>query len=192
LAVTLSKGVAALRYDPDKHHRQSIRLKGFDYSTAGAYLITLCVQQRECLFGEVVQGSLQANHAGRMVERWWTELATKFSSLALDESIVMPNHLHGVLFLRETGAPRLGEVMDWFKTMTTNDYIRSVKTLGWRSFPGRLWQRGYFDRVIRNQEELERIRQYIHRNPLQWLQDSENPENPRTRQEKTPPPRAAT
>jgi REP element-mobilizing transposase RayT len=173
----------ALRYDPDQHHRRSIRLKGYDYSRAGAYFITLCIQQRECLLGEVADRILRHNDAGRMVERWWKELAHKFPGLSLDESVVMPNHLHGILFLQqrqeaqlsEVSSPSLGSIMDWFKTMTMNEYIRGVKEYGWKSFPRRFWQRGYFDRVIRDQNELQAIREYIRLNPSQWPQDEENP-----------------
>jgi len=171
------------RYDPDKHHRRSIRLKGYDYSRAGAYFITLCVEQRECLFGEIIDGAMQVNDPGRMVERWWAELIEKYPSLVLDEMIVMPNHLHGVLFSngdrRSSSSGEsdltLGAIVNWFKTMTTNEYIRGVKSLGWRSFYGRLWQRDYHDRVIRTEEELHAIREYVRQNPSQWASDAENP-----------------
>jgi putative transposase len=181
-------GPANLRYDPDQHHRQSIRLKGYDYSRAGAYFITVCVQQRESLFGEILDGVMKVNPAGQMVERWWRELPRKFPSLVIDDSIVMPNHFHGVLFLNGAqtseasgSALPVGNTMDWFKTMTTNEYIRGVKELGWRTFPRRLWQRDYFDRIIRDLEELTRIRQYIRQNPAQWDEDPENPAADRNR-----------
>jgi REP-associated tyrosine transposase len=171
------------RYDPDKHHRRSIRLKGYDYSRTGAYFITLCVEQRDCLFGEIIDSAMKLHEPGRMVQRWWDELIKKFPSLTLDEMVIMPNHLHGILF--STGGRRspsagkmnlaLGDVVEWFKTMTTNEYIRGVKGLGWRCFPGRLWQRDYFERVIRNEEELQAIREYIRQNPAQWASDAENP-----------------
>lgn len=180
-----------MRYDPDKHHRRSIRLKGYDYSRPGAYFITICTQQRECLFGEVVDHAMQHNDAGRMVERWWGELTKKFPSAVLDTSVVMPNHLHGILFLKSVtqtsgetigagekpsrGSPTLGTVLDWLKTMTTNEYIRGVRHLAWKSFPGRLWQRDYHDYVIRSEEELESIREYIQQNPARWAWDTENP-----------------
>ncbi|HTG34847.1 MAG TPA: transposase [Thermoanaerobaculia bacterium] len=170
-----------MRYDPDKHHRQSIRLKGYDYSLSGAYFVTLCVQHRECLFGDVIGVILQANDAGQMVERWWRELTRKFPTVSMDEFVVMPNHLHGVLILQRSQVSQgsesspLGTVMDWFKTMTTNEYIRGVKNHGWKNFPRRLWQRDYFDRIIRDQNEIEMIREYIRRNPSQWSQDPENP-----------------
>ena len=117
---------------------------------------------------------MQLNDPGRMVKRWWDELIKKFPSLTLDEMVIMPNHLHGILFSGKTNLA-LGDAIEWFKTMTTNEYIRGVKGLGWRCFPGRLWQRDYFERVIRNEEELHAIREYIRQNPAQWASDSENP-----------------
>ena len=181
-----------MRYDPDKHHRRSIRLRGYDYSRAGAYFVTLCAQQRECLFGEVVDGKMRPNDAGRMIQGWWGELTKKFPSVALDDLIVMPNHLHGILFIKpitqipggaiaagekapSNGRLTLGTMMDWLKTMTTNEYIRGVRNSAWRSFPGRLWQRDYHDHIVREDEELKSIREYIRQNPARWAWDRENP-----------------
>lgn len=197
-----------MTYDPDRHNRRSIRLKGYDYAQAGAYFVTICTQDRECLFGEIAAGEMELSDAGRMVERWWTKLTKKFPLAEIGEFIVMPNHFHGIVMLvgaapcgrpgRETvlevpsggrsqrhdqpgtghphgGAPTLGDLVDWFKTMTTNDYIRGVKQRGWVSFPGKLWQRNYHEHIIRNEDELSRIREYIVNNPLQWAVDRENP-----------------
>jgi len=168
-----------LRYNPDKHHRRSIRLKGYDYSRAGAYFVTICIQERECLFGEVIDGEMHLNDAGRMIECWLGELTKKFPSVVLDDSIVMPNHLHGIIFLKSItqtpDRPTLGDTMDWFKTMTTNEYIRKVRHSGWRGFPGRLWQRDFHDHIIRDEEELKSIREYIRQNPVRWAWDRENP-----------------
>jgi putative transposase len=168
-----------MRYDPDKHHRRSLRLKHYDYSRAGSYFITICTEERQCLFGEVVDSIMNSNDPGQMIRRWWDKLPSKFSALGLDEAVVMPNHLHGILMLRTAhaveSAPTLGDVMDWLKTMTTNEYIRGVKGLGWRGFSGRLWQRDYFEHIIRDEEELRRVREYIRSNPAQWALDAENP-----------------
>ena len=86
-------------YNPDIHHRKSIRLREFDYSSQGAYYVTMCVQHRLCLIGEVLHGDMNANDAGRMVEKWWAELPRKFPSVQTDAFIVMPNHIHGIIFL---------------------------------------------------------------------------------------------
>ncbi|GBC99978.1 hypothetical protein HRbin17_02511 [bacterium HR17] len=185
-----------MRYDPEKHHRRSIRLKGYDYSREGAYFVTICTQDRLCLFGEVVEGEMRLNDAGQMVERWWVELNRKFPGVRTDEYIIMPNHFHGIIVIvgadpcvchddemvahanqmgTHAGAP-LPKIIQWFKTMTTNEYIRGVKQSGWTPFRRRLWQRNYYEHIIRNEDSLNRIRHYIATNPLRWHLDRENPE----------------
>jgi len=176
-------------------HRRSIRLRGYDYSQAGAYFVTVCAQNREFLFGDIVDGEMQLNGAGRMVEQWWAELNNKSPLIETDEYVIMPNHFHGIIILvgadlrvrphsgglrvrphsgAHAGAP-LPTIIQWFKTMTTNEYIRGVKTSGWAPFPGKLWQRNYYEHIIRNDDELTRIREYIVNNPAQWEMDRENP-----------------
>ena len=88
-----------MKYDPSRHHRRSIRLKGYDYSQAGAYFITLCAQDRECLFGEVVDGEMRLNDAGRMIESVWNEIPLFYPGVDIDEFAVMPNHVHGIVIL---------------------------------------------------------------------------------------------
>jgi len=160
-----------------EHYRRSIRLQGYDYSQVGAYFVTVCVQNRKCLLGDILKDEMRLNDAGRMVERWWVELGNKFPSFELDEYVVMPNHFHGIIIIvgADLCVRPIPEIVQWFKTMTTNEYIRSVKSLGWIPFNARLWQRNYYERVIRNEEEMCRIRQYIADNPAQWTHDRENP-----------------
>ena len=176
-----------------RHNRRSIRLRGYDYSQAGAYFVTVCAHDRMCLFGEIMDGKMHLNDAGRMVEKWWLALNRKFSTMETDEYIVMPNHFHGIVVIvgadlcvcpvpvgahagvgAHTGAP-LPAIIQWFKTMTTNEYIRGVKTSGWLPFTGKLWQRNYYEHIIRNEESLNHIREYIANNPMQWELDRENP-----------------
>lgn len=88
-----------MKYDPDKHHRKSIRLKGYDYSRAGAYFVTICVQNRECLFGEIRNGKMLLNDFGKIIDHHWQKIPTHFENAALDEYVIMPNHFHGVLWL---------------------------------------------------------------------------------------------
>ena len=95
-----------MKYDPDRHHRRSIRLKGYDYSQAGVYFVSVCTQNRECLFGAIVGGEMVLNHAGRMVETVWDRLARRFPDIELDESIILPNHIHGIITI--VGAPLVG------------------------------------------------------------------------------------
>src|SRR3989304_1467169 len=90
-----------MKYDPDKHHRRSIRLKGYDYTQPGAYFVTVVTWQRECLFGEVVGGEMRLSATGSLVENEWRRLVVRFEQVVLDEFIVMPNHVHGILFIVE-------------------------------------------------------------------------------------------
>jgi len=150
---------------------------------------------------------MRLNEAGKMVDFWWRETARHFPSVEIDQYVVMPNHLHGILIIHmgghigpplrdgsakgddlgtHTGPPlrdvSIGsplasviDVIQWFKTMTTNAYIRAVNQHGWPRFDGKLWQRGFHDHVIRTEEDLNRIRAYILYNPSQWRADAENP-----------------
>jgi putative transposase len=186
-----------MKYDPNIHHRRSIRLANYDYSSPGAYFITLCTCRHEQVFGEIVAGRMLQNHAGFMVERWWLEIEKKFLSAKIDSYVVMPNHFHGAVVIEDSEAsansdvgadlrvcprkggghirPSLPSVVQWFKTMTTNEYIRDAKEQGRILFQGKLWQRDYFEHVIRNEEALNEIRQYIGRNPSMWDEDPDNP-----------------
>jgi REP element-mobilizing transposase RayT len=138
-------------------------------------LVTVCVQHHRCLFGEVVDGELSRNAAGQMVAYWWQQLPHKFEDMRLDACVVMPNHCHGIIVLQRdestTAQTALPDVMHWFKTMTTNAYIRGVKNDGWSRFDGKLWQRSYHDHIVRSADDLTRIRAYIANNPAQWATD---------------------
>jgi REP element-mobilizing transposase RayT len=182
------------RYNPNIHHRKSIRLKGYDYAQAGLYFITICVQNRVCLFGDIHNGEMILNDAGRMVGKWYDELENKFPDIRCHEMVVMPNHFHCIIENIGTvradlrvcpdannantnpikgehmGSP-LHRVVQWFKTMTTNEYIRGVKTLGWQPFNGKLWQRNYYEHIIRNEQSYKNISNYIINNPAKWQDD---------------------
>ncbi len=163
-----------MSFDPDIHHRRSIRLKEYDYSLPGAYFVTICTKNRECLFGHIRNNAMVLNEAGRMIERWWQELPRKFPMIDMDAHVIMPNHLHGIIAIVGAAlrgrperpdskegqphrvAPTLGIMIDWLKTMTTNEYIRGVRQYQWHPFPGKLWQRNYYEHVIRNEHEWTR------------------------------------
>jgi REP-associated tyrosine transposase len=186
----------------DERGRKLLRLPEYDYSTPGGYFVTIVTQHRLCLFGDALDDQPMPNPAGAMIRRWWDELPAKFPSVDLDEFIVMPNHVHGVIILNAAddgehsaaavatdegghvgpplhqGNPSLSAVVQWFKTMTTNEYIHGVRELGWAPFPGRLWQRNYYEHVVRSQRDLDAIRKYIQENPGFWPQDEENPARP--------------
>lgn len=223
--------------NPNFHNRRSIRLKGYDYSQSGLYFITLCVQNRERLFGEIVGANVGAilrdrpenndstnkddhagsprqqrrrmilNDAGKMVEKWYAELENKYPNIRCHEMMVMPNHFHCIIGITDSvvpewdrpdmvvperdaqvGAPlrgrpddygpnnkkynpTIGRIVGWFKTMTTNEYIRGVKTAGWKRFNGKLWQRDYWEHIIRDEDEYFRIANYIIHNPEKWDED---------------------
>ncbi len=164
----------------EKPRRRSPRLQGYDYSQNGAYFVTICTQHRVCLFGEVVDGEMRLNDAGRMVELWWLKLPGKFPEVDIDLFVVMPNHFHGIVVLGTTGpvsAP-LYTHLQWFKTMTTNAYIRGVKERDWETFPGKLWQRSFHDHIIRSEKELNTVREYILDNPARWEDDTFHPAKP--------------
>ena len=157
--------------------RKSLRLGTWDYSRPGAYFVTICTHHKV--------GYFAADDVREMITQWWSELEGKFDGLQIDEFIVMPNHFHGILWICSEEVGRddclspsrsgvqkgiarsqmtLGEIVHWFKTMTTNAYIRGVQERGWRRYDRRLWQRGYYDRIIRNEKELRSIRLYIQSN----------------------------
>jgi putative transposase len=163
--------------NPAPRGRRSLRLRGYDYAKGGAYFVTICTQDRACLFGEVSAGSIRLNQSGRQIAMLWESLASRFSGVEIDLFVVMPNHQHGILVLPdvEAMATRLGDVAGAFKSMTTVDYIRGVKAKGWPKFRWKLWQRNYYEHVVRDETELNRIRQYIDDNPAQWEFDDENP-----------------
>ena len=164
-------------FDRGVHHRRTIRLPGYDYAGSGAYFVTVVTQGRAQLLGSVVDGMLRMSDAGRMIERWWHSVPERYESAEIDEFIVMPNHVHGVIFLREADRLMpLAQAIRWFKTITTNEYIRSVEEHNWPRFDRRLWQRNYFERIIRNEGELQAIRNYILDNPRKWAEDKENPD----------------
>jgi putative transposase len=173
--------------------RKNLRLSGYDYSKEGAYFITICTQGLICLFGEIKNQKMHLNQAGRMVQKWWDELNNKFRELKTDEFIVMPNHIHGIILVGADLCVRpglsfekavqsekrktLSQVIQWFKTMTTNDYLNGIKEGNWEPYTGKLWQRNYFDHIIRNEKALNNIRKYIVNNPRHWNSDKENPKN---------------
>jgi putative transposase len=190
-----------MKYDPDRHHRQSIRLRGYDYTQAGAYFVTIVVRDRECLLGDIIDGEMHLNDYGRIVAAEWQKIPTRFPHVTTDTSIVMPNHLHGIIVIggrrgeasaagqagqhdiagggfaptlpRPTGttAGSLGAMVQNFKSTST----RVVNVL--RQTPGLpLWQRNYFERIVRGERELNRIRAYIVNNPLKWALDTEHPD----------------
>ncbi len=198
-----------MTYNPDIHHRRSIRLKGYDYTKAGAYFVTLCTQNKVCFFGEVFDGAITLNAAGQMIDAVWHEIPKFYPGIKIDVFQIMPNHIHGILVFVGAGpcacpdsepgssvlkkgpkiakktepgqepgqaqgpAPTLSvsDVVHRFKTMTTKKYIDGVKNDNWSSFDQKLWQRNYYEHIIRNEGEWHKVREYITSNPMKWETD---------------------
>jgi REP element-mobilizing transposase RayT len=169
------------KYDPHKHHRRSIRLKGYDYSQEGAYFITICTRHMICLFGQVENDRMILADAGKMINEQWIALADRFPNSRLGEYITMPNHFHAILFITGVGVPlvgtqnggaTLGQMIGAFKSITTGKYINGVNRSGWPPFDGKLWQHNYYEHVIRNEASLLKISKYIHTNPARWKDDT--------------------
>ncbi len=172
------------------HHRRSIRLRGYDYAEDGAYFVSICTQGRASLFGAVADGEIRPNEAGRMIQAVWDELPTHYPGVYVDAFMIMPNHVHGIIVLAGAApcdrpgteqaqgpAPTMSlpDVIHRFKTMTTKRYAEGVKQSGWQGFASRLWQRNYYEHIIRNERSLNRIQEYIAANPREWEFDRENP-----------------
>ncbi len=175
-----------MRPNISKHGRRSIRLKGYDYSQPGAYFITICTHTGACVFGEIVNGEMQLNNLGRIVEKEWITTADVRNNIKLDVFIVMPNHFHSIIFIANNasvGATRrvapttphllsnsIGAIIGQFKSIVTKNIRKTT-------FHNFTWQRNYYEHVIRDEDDLNEIREYIINNPLKWELDAENPDN---------------
>ena len=219
------------KYNPNIHHRKSIRLKGYDYSQAGLYFITICVNRRGnplwLPFGNIKNGEMMLNDAGRMVENEWLKLPQRFSNIELHEYVVMSNHFHAIIEIvgatlvvaqndekktvaqndrneqnnlvqpetvqpenqtvqpeNQMGQPQgiaptakpktVGDMVGAFQSIVTVEYIRGVKQHGWQPFNGKLWQRNYWEHIIRDELSYQRISEYIINNPKNWDNDKLN------------------
>lgn len=183
-------------FDPQVHHRRSIRLKGYDYTQAGAYFVTLVAWQRECLFGSMRNDRVVLSDMGKTVTNYWLRLPKTFN-IQLDEWVIMPNHLHGIIVIEHnsrddassdnyeykvkatwsdsslhpigTTHGSLGAILQNFKSVSTRKINQIQGTPG---VP--IWQRNYYERIIRDEEEWGRIRLYIQENPARWMGDVEH------------------
>ncbi len=180
-----------MSFDRDKHHRRSIRLSGFDYSSPGAYFVTLCAYDRERIFGAVAGGEVRLSDYGRVAREEWLRSATVRPEIELDAFVIMPNHIHGVVIItghrrddkRGSGKGRvcvgaqglaplhrpprsLGSFVAGFKMAVT----KRVNTARGRA-GARVGQRNYYERVVRDDGELALARWYIRENPARWPED---------------------
>ena len=168
------------------HSRSLMRLKGYDYTLAGAYFVTLVTWNRQHLFGEIIDGEMKLNTAGEIVARAWTKSTIIRPNVNVDVFVIMPNHIHGIIIIDEpvrgdalirpdnkrTGiqSGSLGAIIGQMKSVTTKQI--NIQ----RGLPGApVWQRNYYDHIIRDAEEIESIYMYIIQNPVSWSDDPENP-----------------
>ncbi len=167
------------REHPPPPRRKSIRLSGFDYSTPGCYFVTICVINRKLLLGRVADNTVELSAAGRIVDQVWSELRSLYPNMDTDSFVVMPHHVHGIIVLIDRDASPenatrrphgLGEIVRAFKSISA----RRLNQV--RGGAESLWQRGYFERVVRSERELERLGEYIDNNPIAWTNDPGNPE----------------
>jgi REP element-mobilizing transposase RayT len=207
-------------FDPEKHHRRSIRLQDYDYSQNGAYFVTICAYKgrggiisapfsipaqtgishlssdpEKCkrvgaeiythpyIFMDIVDGEIMLNEFGKIVESAWADLPKHYFNIELDESIIMPNHIHGIIFIVGVGAGFKPAPTDGVKQYPLSEIVRGFKTFSARRINEMrgassvsVWQRNYYEHIIRNEYELNRTREYIINNFLQWQLDRENPE----------------
>ena len=169
--------------------RKPNRLKGYDYSGAGGYFITVCVQDRQTILGKIENNKMVLNNIGNMVDYWWHETFNKFKNASIDEYIIMPNHIHGIINIVGAGspcpdndindvsnnkgrgnrAPTLGQIIAYFKYQST----KQINLLN--NSPGvKIWQRSFHDHIIRDDKTLNKIREYITSNPVNWENDIDN------------------
>ena len=230
-------------YNSNIHHRRSIRLKGYDYTQQGAYFVTICTHQRNCLFGEIVDGEIKLNTNGEIARGSWLSIPRHFKNVELDEFVIMPNHLHGIIIIESsevagealanqdfsqsfsevagealanqdfsqsfsevagealanqdfseqqnlssqcfaptvytgervkingTKPQSLAAITQNYKSVSTRQINRMNKAKG-----NVIWQRNYYEHIIRNEEALNNIREYIVNNPINWVKDQENPD----------------
>ncbi len=166
--------------------RKNIRLKDYGYSQNGAYFVIICTQNRECYLGEIVVGegfplpNVRLNESGKIINEHIGRISTKYISAKIDKYIIMPNHIHMIIVLKNnethvngaenpgTGnpSPTIGNIIGWYKYQTTREFNIISGTVGLK-----LWQRSYHDHIIRNEQEYQKIWEYIDTNPQKWKED---------------------
>jgi putative transposase len=187
------------KFDPQKHHRRSIHLKGYDYSQEGAYYVTIVAWHREFLFGEVVNGEMILSKYGLVAKQQWEKLPKRFPNIDLGAYVIMPNHMHGIIQIingrgsagnlsdPDDESSRRAPTHEQFQKPIKGSIptiIRSYKSavsyrinLMRRTDGVPVWQRNYYEHVIRSEKDLQNKTDYIESNPQLWEQDNENPIN---------------
>ena len=175
-----------MAFNPEVHHRRSIRLQGYDYSGEGAYFVTICSYKRECIFSTVGAGLASALHSkpiiqlkdpGKIILKIWNKIPERFENVLIDDLVIMPNHIHGILFIEKSDkrvdarpTPTLGDIICSFKSECVTEYFKYIKDNNLLS-SCKIWQRNYYEHIIRNDRELNTYRRYILNNPGKWEED---------------------
>lgn len=153
-----------------KPQRKSPRLDGYDYSQSGAYFVTICTYEKQHIFGHIRDSVLHLNDIGQLATNHIKHLSTAYDNVTIDDFVVMPNHVHSIIFLsdRLTNKPTLSNIVGGYKSGVTRIAHRD------HQFSGKLWQPRFHDHIIRNQDSLNNIRQYVQTNPERWGEDCFN------------------
>ncbi len=140
--------------------RKNVRLKEYDYRTAGYYFITICTQKKEHAFGEIVNEKMQLSMIGDIAKNTWIDLPNKFYNIRLHRYVIMPNHIHGIL-----------EITEWDEKISIMDVVKRYKSVVTYGCGRKIWQKGFYEHVIRNEKDYLRIAKYIDENVLKWSLD---------------------
>ena len=159
---------------PCGNERKTMRWMDFDYSSQGAYFVTIVTYCRKCLFGNSIDGMMHLNEAGEMIMNQYHAIETTHENVHCMDVVIMPNHIHFIIYIDKDGGARLPEIMRKFKSTTAACYCAGVKEKGWTPIDAHLWQRSYWDVVIWNAREFDFIRRYIYLNPQRWERDAIN------------------
>ncbi|HET9137345.1 MAG TPA: transposase [Candidatus Kapabacteria bacterium] len=166
--------------DAPQQRRKSTRLANHNYQEPGSYFITICSHNKAATFSTIKENSLHLSIYGEVIEQCWQEIPEHFRNTRLDSFVIMPNHIHGVIHIDDwnTSKPIIAESMSSLKPSSLGSIIASFKSASTKYIRKRvndasveIWQRNYYDRVIRNEKELLQVRQYIEANPLKWRED---------------------
>lgn len=166
------------------NHRQSHRLRYYNYSREGIYFVTICTRDRQCLFGEISEVTMKLSEMGKIAEKCWNDIPKHFPHMVLDDYIVMPNHIHGIIIINQSlkkgecysplqlrgTSKTIGSAIRGFKIGVTQ-WARKNTTLN------DVWQRNYYEHVVRNDLSFYQIKEYILHNPEKWSQDKLHPSN---------------